>query len=152
MVNMFLEAINKNDLDSFLLGTDEYFIGGNEWSGGNKKHDSGSSFSYIKNSIIKNEITENEVYKLLEKSIIRLFNRASTANLLLETLMLIWRCYTAYECASFRVKWKVSDDLLLLIKENYHYWIEMQKSKDDQVVELLEVRRKLLKERFDFEF
>ncbi len=156
MENKFIEAIEKNEVEKFLLGGDEYFYHGNEWSGGYEKHDTGVSFGDINNGIVELFMSEETVYQILDKAMINILTSSGnadniSANNVFEMSMIVWRYFTHIKNGTFKTNWKFSDKLLLLLRERYLFHLFHNKNIEKQLHELMTVNNKLLKERFYFE-
>lgn len=146
--NLFIRAVERNELSKFLLGQDEYFIHGDEWSGGYEQHDSRGTFSYIEESILLNKMEEQAVYKILDAAMVNVMKSNCTANVVLEMSMCLWRYFTCIEDGAFKEQWSFSAELLELLRKGYALYLDEQHIQDEELRHLMIARRRLLKERF----
>lgn len=156
MENKFIEAIEKNEVEKFLIGEGEYFYHGDEWSGGYERHHTGYSFGDIVNSVNDGFISEETVYQILDKAMINILTSSGnadniSANNVIEMSMIIWRYFTHIKNGTFKTNWDFSDKLLSLLKEKYSFHLFLNKNINNELHHLMTVNNKLLKERFHFE-
>lgn len=157
MENKFIEAIEKNEVEKFLLGEGEYFLYGDESSGGRELHDTRRTFGRFVYSISENLISEETVYQILDKAIINILTASGnadniSANNVFEMSMIIWRYFAHIENNDvLKSKWHFSDKLLLLLRERYLFHLFHNKNIEKQLHELMVGNNKRLKERFHFE-
>lgn len=157
MENKLFEAIEKNEVEKFLLGEGEYFLEGDEWSGGRELHDTRRTFGRFVYSISENLISEETVYQILDKAMINILTSSGnadniSANNVFEMSMIIWRYFAHIENNDvLKLDWNFSDKLISLLKERYQFHLLNNPSIDTELKHLMTVRNKLLKERFHFE-
>jgi hypothetical protein len=157
MENKLFEAIEKNEVEKFLLGEGEYFLEGDESSGGREKHDIRRSFFRFKYSIDEKLISEEYAYEILDKAMINILTFSgdadnNSANNVFDLSMVLWVYFVDFfEEKEFATKWHFSDKLLSLLKERYSFHLFHNKNIDKELHHLMTVNNKLLKERFHFE-
>ncbi len=146
--NLFIRAVERNELSKFLLGQDEYFIHGDEWSGGYERHDSGNSFTHIKSCILCKEMEEQAVYKILDAAMVNVMKSNCTASVMFEMSMCLWRYFVTAERCVFNERWTFSAELLELLRKGYALYLDEQCIQDEELRHLMIAHRRLFKERF----
>jgi hypothetical protein len=152
MESKFLKAVEWEEVERFLQGKGEYFFAGSEFTGGRDVHDKASSFCDIVFQIKNNRIGELEVYSILQGAIVNILQKDFSAKVVFNMSMYVWMYFTGIESGALREEWEFSDELLKLLRDGYRLYLDDKSAAADvDTLRLMEVRRSLLKERFDFE-
>lgn len=152
MESIFLKAVEWEEVERFLLGKGEYFYPGNEWTGGRNMHEEASSYCEIVFQIKNNRIGELDVYSILQGAIVNILQKDFSAKIVFNMSMYVWMYFTDIESGTLREEWEFSDELLKLLRDGYRLYLDDKSAAADvETLRLMEVRRSLFKERFDFE-
>jgi hypothetical protein len=152
-INKFEIALEKNEIDKFLLGEGFYFYNGGEL--GRYKHFVGHSWLDIVNYLKKNPNQTDFVYHLLDDTIVQILETKPNLSLInfLGLELFIW-CYLidSHEDAKIEKAWNISPKLRETIKKKIPYFREIKPDPGDEGLITVDYRNKLFKERFGFEW
>lgn len=154
---MIYRAMAQNEMKEFLLGIGVYrYISHSDMGPGEDSHYFIFTEIQIEKYLREHPDQEQVIFTLMDKTLVDILEDGG-AKSTLECSMYIWWYFIAREEEILKTEWKFSERLLALLRERYNQYLEsgadFRHSKDgpETVKYLMEVRARLLKERFGFE-